>query len=71
MKKINRAVCGTIAVLGMFVATAGLVICMCEAPELADQIRNMITGGGLILFGSAMAYIGGAGRWTGGPYAGL
>jgi len=71
VKKINRAVCGTVAILGVCIALAGLILCMCEAPELEDQIRNMATGSVIMLFGSAMAYIGGAGRWTEGPYAGL
>ena len=71
MKKINRAVCGTVAVLGVFVALAGLVLCMCEAVEFTDQLRNMLVGLALIAGGSAMAYIGGAARWTEGPYAGL
>lgn len=64
MKKNNRAVCGTIAVIGVFVAFAGLVLCMCETPEVADQFRNMFTGMILIAGGSVMAYKGGAARWT-------
>lgn len=71
MKKINRAVCGTVAVLGVFVVFAGLVLCMCETPEFADQLRNMLVGLALIAGGSLMAYIGGAGRWMEGPYAEL
>lgn len=71
MKKINRVVCGIVAVLGVFAAIAGLVICMCETPDLGDQLRNMLLGVGLIACGSLMAYVGGAGRWTEGPYAGL
>lgn len=71
MKKINRAVCGTVAVLGLFVAIAGLVLGMCETPELTDQLRNMIAGLALIAIGSVMAYMGGAGRWLEGPYAEL
>lgn len=71
MKKINRAVCGTVAVLGVFVALAGLVLCMCEAVEFTDQLRNMLVGLALIAGGSLMAYAGGAGRWQEGPYAGL
>lgn len=71
MKKINRAVCGTVAVIGVVVAIAGLVFCMCEAPEITDQLRNMFIGLALIAGGSLMAYIGSAGRWTEGPYAGL
>lgn len=71
MKKINRAVCGTVAVLGVIIALAGLVLCMCETPEFTDQLRNMLVGLALIAGGSLMAYIGGAGRWTEGPYAGL
>ena len=71
MKKISRAVCGTVAVLGVFVAFAGLVLCMCETPDFADQLRNMAAGLALILLGSGAAYLGAAGRWTEGPYAGL
>lgn len=71
MKKINRAVCGTVAVLGVFVALAGLVLCMCETPEFADQTRNMFVGLALIAGGSLMAYVGSAGHWQEGPYAGL
>lgn len=71
MKKINRAVCGTVAVLGVFVALAGLVLCMCETPEFADQLRNMFVGLVLIAGGSLMAYAGGTGRWQEGPYAEL
>ncbi len=71
MKKINRAVCGTVAVLGVFIAIAGLVFCMCETPDTAGQFRNMLVGLALIAGGSAMAYIGGAARWMEGPYAGL
>lgn len=71
MKKINRAVCGTVAVLGVFAAMAGLVLCMCETPEFADQLRNMLVGLALIAGGSLMAYVGGAGRWMEGPYAEL
>lgn len=71
MKKINRAVCGTVAVLGVFIAFAGLVLCMVETPDIAGQFRNMFVGLVLIAGGSAMAYIGGAARWTEGPYAGL
>ena len=71
MKKINRAVCGTVAVLGMFATIAGLVMCMCETPELSDQLRNMLTGLALIAGGSLIAYMGAAGRWTEGPYAEL
>lgn len=68
MKKINRAVCGTVSVLGVIVALAGFIFCMCETPEFADQLRNMLVGLALILFGSGMAYVGAAGRWTEGPY---
>lgn len=64
MKIINRAVCGTVAVLGVIAAMAGVVICMCETPEFSDQLRNMLVGLGLIAIGSLMAYMGGAGRWT-------
>lgn len=71
MKKINRAVCGTVAVLGVLIAVAGLILCMCETPEFADQLRNMLLGLALIAGGSLMAYAGGAGRWQEGPYAGL
>ena len=71
MKKINRAVCGTVAVLGVFVAIAGLVLCMCETPDFLDQLRNMLTGFALIAGGSAMAYIGSSARWREGPYARL
>ena len=71
MKKINRAVCGTVAVLGVFVALAGLVLCMCEAVEFTDQLRNMLVGLALIAGGSLLAYVGGAGHWQEGPYAGL
>ena len=71
MKKINRAVCGTVAVLGVFVALAGLVLCMCEAEEFTDQLHNMLVGLALIACGSLMAYVGGAGHWQEGPYAEL
>jgi len=71
MKKINRAVCGTVAVLGVIVALAGLVLCMCETPEFANQLRNMLLGLVLIAGGSLMAYAGGAGHWQEGPYAEL
>ncbi len=71
MKRVNRAVCGTVAVLGVFVVVAGLVLCMCEAANFTDQLRNMFIGLALNAGGSAMAYIGGAARWTEGPYAGL
>lgn len=71
MKKINRAVCGTVAVLGVCVTLAGLVLCMCEAPDFTDQLRNIFTGLALIASGSLIAYMGAAGRWTEGPYAGL
>lgn len=71
MKKINRAVCGTVAVLGVLIAVAGLILCMCETPEFADQLRNMLLGLALIAGGSLMAYAGGAGRWQEGPYAEL
>lgn len=71
MKKINRAVCGTVAVLGVFVALAGLVLCMCEAVEFTDQLRNMLVGLALIAGGSLMAYVGSVGHWQEGPYAGL
>ena len=69
--KIIRAVCGTVAVLGVFVAFAGLVLCMCETPEFANQLRNMLTGLALIAGGSLLAYAGGAGHWQEGPYAEL
>ena len=68
MKKINRAVCGTVAVLGVFIALAGLVLCMCETAEFANQLRNMLTGIALIAGGSLMAYAGGAGHWQEGQY---
>lgn len=71
MKKINRAVCGTVAVLGVLAAMAGLVLCMCETPDAADQTRNMLTGLALMAGGSLIAYVGGAGRWQEGPYAEL
>lgn len=71
MKKINRAVCGTVAVLGMIAAMAGLVLCMCETPDFADQLRNMLAGLAIMAIGSVMAYIGGSGRWMEGPYAEL
>ena len=71
MKKINRAICGTVAVLGVCIALAGLVLCMCEASDFADQLRNMLLGLALIAGGSLMAYAGGAGRWQEGPYAEL
>ena len=71
MKKIKRAICGTVAVLGIFTAMAGFVFCMCETPELADQFRNMFIGLALMFLGSAMAYIGGSARWMEGPYVGL
>ncbi|MBQ7863826.1 MAG: hypothetical protein IJ420_00535 [Lachnospiraceae bacterium] len=71
MKKINRAVCGTVAVLGVLIAVAGLILCMCETPDFADQLRNMLVGLALIAGGSLMAYVGGAGRWQEGPYAEL
>ena len=71
MKKINRAVCGTVAVLGVFVAFMGLVLSMCDTPDLRDQLQCMLLGTALIAGGSAMAYIGGSARWTEGPYAGL
>lgn len=62
MKKVNRAVCGTVSVIGVFVAIAGLVLCMCETPDFTDQLRNMFTGLALIAGGSLMAYMGAAGR---------
>ena len=68
MKIINRAVCGTVAVLGVIIALAGLVLCMCETPDFADQLRNMLVGLALIAGGSLMAYVGGAGHWQEGPY---
>lgn len=68
MKKISRAVCGTVAVLGVIIALTGLIFCMSETPEFADQLRNMLTGIVLIAGGSLMAYVGSAGRWTEGPY---
>jgi uncharacterized membrane protein len=68
VKIINRAVCGTVAVLGVIIALAGLVLCMCETPEFADQLRNMLVGLALMALGSLMAYMGSAGRWTEGPY---
>ena len=68
MKKINRAVCGTVAALGVFVALAGLVLCMCEAVEFTDQLRNMLVGLALIAGGSLMAYVGSAGHWQEGTY---
>ena len=71
MRKINRAVCGTVAVLGVFIAIAGLLLCMCETPDFADQFRNMFIGLALIAGGSLMTYMGSAGRWTEGPYAKL
>lgn len=71
MKKINRAVCGTVAVLGVFVAITGLIFCMSETPDFADQLRNMLVGLALIAGGSLMAYVGSVGHWQEGPYAGL
>ena len=71
MKKIKRAICGTVAVLGIFAAMAGLILCMCETLEFADQLRNMLIGLALMFLGSAMAYIGGSGRWMEGPYVSL
>lgn len=71
MKKINRAVCGAVAVLGVIIAIAGLIFCMSETPELEDQLRNMLVGLPLMALGSLMAYAGGAGRWQEGPYAEL
>lgn len=71
MRIINRAVCGTVAVIGVIAIMAGVVICMCETPEFADQLRNMLVGLGLIAIGALIAYIGGAGRWLEGPYAEL
>ena len=50
---------------------AGLILCMCETPEFANQLRNMLLGLVLIAGGSLMAYIGGAGHWQEGPYAEL
>ena len=71
MKRINRVVCGAVAVIGVFVAFAGLVLCMCETPDFMDQLRNMLVGIAVMAVGAAMAYIGGSVRWREGPYAGL
>ena len=71
MKRINRAVCGAVAMLGVFVAFAGLVLCMCETPDFMNQLRNMLTGFALIACGSAIAYIAGSVHWREEPYAGL
>lgn len=70
-KRIVRAVCGTVAVLGVSVAFAGLVLCMCETQEVADQIRNMAAGLALITCGSALTYMSGSAHWRKEPYAGL
>ena len=71
MKKIKRAVCGTVAVIGIFATMAGFVLCMCETPDIADQLRNMLVGLALMFLGSALAYIGGSRRWMEGPYVSL
>ena len=70
-RKITKAISRAVAVAGVFAAIFGLILCMCETPELADQLRNMLVGLALMFLGSTMVYIGGSGRWMEGPYAGL
>lgn len=55
---MKRVISGIAELVGALFVMLGLVVCMCETPNLDKQLINMLCGVGIMVAGAIICYIG-------------
>lgn len=56
-----RVIKGIAVLVGALLVVLGLVVCMCETPDLDKQFVNMFYGLGIMVAGAIICYLGNEG----------
>lgn len=51
---MKKAISGIGQLVGILVAVAGLIVCMCDTADLDKQIATMFTGAAIFLIGAGI-----------------
>ena len=55
---MRKLISGIAELAGVILVILGLVVCMCETPDLDKQLVNMLYGAGIMVAGAILCYLG-------------
>jgi preprotein translocase subunit Sss1 len=55
---MRKVISGIAGLMCMLLVLFGLIICMCETPDLDKQLTTMLTGVGIMAVGAVIGFLG-------------